>query len=375
MSLKDSLASIDEIIDDARHGRLIILVDAENRENEGDLIVPAERVTPETINFMAKHGRGLICLALTSERVDELGLPLMSRENQSRHRTAFTTSIEAKEGVTTGISAADRAHTIGVAIDSAKGKDDIATPGHVFPLKSRNGGVLVRAGHTEAAVDIARLANLVPAGVICEIMNDDGTMARMPDLIEFAAEHQLKIGRISDLIAHRRRHDKLVERVAESDIHSLYGGRFRMIVYRNTIDHTEHIALVKGEDFETRPIPVRVHEFNILQDLLCDQGGRGGYLHAAMHMIGEEGCGVVVIIREWNPAVVSDRIHTKLMGGEKSETELREIGIGAQILRDVGVRDMVILSHSQRPLVGLAGYGLRVVSQRDIPLLAVTDTE
>ena len=373
MSLTDSLASMEEIIEDARRGRMIIFVDAEDRENEGDLIIPAEKITPETINFMAKYGRGLICLALTEDRVDELALPLMSRENQSRHSTAFTASIEAREGVSTGISAADRAHTIAVAIDPAKGKDDIATPGHVFPLRAREGGVLVRAGHTEAAVDIARLAGLVPAGVICEIMNDDGTMARMPDLLAFAQRHGIRIGRIADLIAHRRRYETLVERVVETNLQSLYGGLFRMIVYRNTIEQTEHIALVKGDGFDAKPVPVRVHQSNILEDLMCERGGRGGYLHAAMHMIGKEGRGVVVIIRERKTTGVSDRVRANREYGETDASELRDIGIGAQILRDLGVRDMIVLSHSQRPLVGIEGYGLKVVSQRDIPLLAVAD--
>jgi 3,4-dihydroxy 2-butanone 4-phosphate synthase/GTP cyclohydrolase II len=373
MSFTDSLASMEEIIEDARRGRMIILVDAEDRENEGDLIIPAEKITPETVNFMAKYGRGLICLALTGDRADELALPLMSRENQSRHGTAFTASIEAREGVSTGISAADRAHTIAVAIDPAKGKNDIATPGHVFPLRAREGGVLVRAGHTEAAVDIARLAGLVSAGVICEIMNDDGTMARMPDLLTFAQQHGIRIGRIADLIAHRRRYETLVERVVETDLQSLYGGLFRMIVYRNTIEQTEHIALVKGDGFDSKPVPVRVHQFNILEDLMCDRGGRGGYLHAAMHMIGEEGRGVVVIIRERKSTGVSDRVSANREHGVTDASELRDIGIGAQILRDLGVRDMIVLSHSQRPLVGIEGYGLKVVNQRDIPLLAVAD--
>ncbi len=372
MRWTENLSTIDEIIEDARGGRMIILVDAEDRENEGDLIIPAEKVTPDIINFMATHGRGLICLALTGDRADELGLPLMSRENQSRHSTAFTTSIEAREGVTTGISAADRAHTIGVAIDPGKGKADIATPGHVFPLRARDGGVLARAGHTEAAVDLARLADLSPSGVICEIMNDDGTMARMPDLVAFGQKHGLKIARIADLIGHRRRYDTLITRVVETELNSLYGGKFRQIVYRNTIDKTEHIALVKGDNFGAEPVPVRVHQFNILEDLLCDRGGRGGYLHAAMHLIGTEGRGVVVIIRERIVTSLSDRVRAR-DGHAREAVELRDIGNGAQILRDLGVQNMIVLSNSQRPLVGIEGYGLKVVSQREIPLLAVAD--
>ncbi|MCW5752928.1 MAG: 3,4-dihydroxy-2-butanone-4-phosphate synthase [Alphaproteobacteria bacterium] len=367
-SLHDYLSSIDEIIEDARAGRVFILVDDENRENEGDLVIPAAACTPEVINFMAKHGRGLICLALTSERVKQLGLPLMAKDNMSRHQTAFTVSIEAREGVTTGISAHDRAHTIKVAIDPAKGPADIATPGHVFPLMARDGGALVRAGHTEAAVDIARLAGFNPSGVICEIMNDDGTMARLPDLVKFAQLHGLKVATIADLIAYRRRHDKLIERLVESDLDSRYGGTFRMYVYRNKVEYAEHIALVMGDISGPEPALVRMHALNVLEDVLGDRHGRGGVLEGSMRMIAENGRGVVVLIREPRATALSDRVRRKLGQPVERLGELRDYGIGAQILLDLGVKDMILLSNHRRTVVGLEGYGLSIVGQRGIPL-------
>src|ERR1700710_480438 len=263
-----AMASPEQIIDEARNGRMFILVDDEDRENEGDLIVPAQMATPDAINFMAKHGRGLICLALTKDRVDSLGLALMSRNNGTRHQTAFTVSIEAREGVTTGISAADRARTVAVAIDPACGPQDIVTPGHVFPLVARDGGTLERTGHTEAAVDLARLAGLTPAGVICEIMNDDGTMARRNDLISFAQRHNLKIGTISDLIAYRRRYDSIVKRLSETTFESIYGGAFRCVIYVNKVTLAQHIALVKGDPATGGPVTVRMHAVNIFTDAL-----------------------------------------------------------------------------------------------------------
>lgn len=272
----DCLSPIEEVIDDARNGRMFILVDAEERENEGDLVVPAQMATPEIINFMAKHGRGLVCLALTPERATELDLELMTRTNRSRNKTAFTVSIEAREGISTGISVHDRAHTIAVAIDPTKDKRDIVSPGHVFPLVARDGGVLVRAGHTEAAVDIARLAGLYPAGVICEVMNDDGTMARLPDLMQFADRHKLKIATIADLIAYRRRHDSLVRRVLETEIDSGYGGKFDLKVYANKVDAVEHLALVKGDISDGAPVLARVHAVHAIEDLL----GADGHRHA-----------------------------------------------------------------------------------------------
>ncbi len=360
------IASSEEIIEEARKGRMVILVDAEDRENEGDLYIPAETADAPAINFMAKHGRGLICLAMTRQRVEQLGIPLMAQQNATRHQTAFTVSIEAREGVTTGISAADRAHTIAVAIDPTKGPADIGTPGHIFPLVARDGGTLVRAGHTEAAVDIARLAGLNPSGVICEIMNDDGTMARLPDLIAFAQLHGLKIGTIADLIAYRRRNDHLIDRVVEGEIDSVWGGRFRMLVYRNRVEYAEHIALVKGDISVGGPVMVRMHALNVLDDVLGDHGGRAGVLHAAMRMIGEAGRGVVVLIREPRATALSDRVRQKIGEPVENNPQLRDYGIGAQILVDLGVKEMIVLSNVQRTIVGLDGYGLTVVETRPI---------
>ncbi|MCY4230308.1 MAG: 3,4-dihydroxy-2-butanone-4-phosphate synthase [Alphaproteobacteria bacterium] len=363
------LSPIEEIIEEARNGRMFILVDDEDRENEGDLIIPAQMATPDAINFMAKHGRGLICLALTPARVKELRLPLMPRENEQRQSTAFTVSIEAKDGVTTGISAPDRARTIAVAIDPDRDGGDIATPGHVFPLEAREGGVLVRAGHTEAAVDIARLAGLNPSGVICEIMNDDGTMARLPDLVPFAQFHNLKIGAIEDLIAWRRRRDVLVEQVVQSEFESRYGGHFKLIIYRNRIDGVEHQVLVKGDLSSDEPVLVRAHAFNILEDVLGDQHrGRGGELQRSMMAIGREGRGVVMLLRERLPSLLSARIRAEIDSREmRGKPPLRDYGVGAQILRDLGVVNMILLSDSDRHVVGLDGYELRIVGRRSIP--------
>jgi 3,4-dihydroxy 2-butanone 4-phosphate synthase/GTP cyclohydrolase II len=356
-----------EIIEAARNGQMFVLVDDEDRENEGDLVIPAQMATPQAVNFMAKHGRGLICLAMTRERVEQLNLPLMARQNASRHQTAFTVSIEAREGVTTGISAPDRARTIAVAIDPGKGAQDIATPGHVFPLVAREGGVLVRAGHTEAAVDIARLAGLLPAGVICEIMNDDGTMARRDDLIAFAQRHGLKIGTIADLIAYRRRHDRIVERVAEVPFASRHGGEFRLIVYVNRVDYAEHIALVKGDISGPDPVLVRMHALSVLDDALGDLGGgRDRLLQRSMQMIAEAGRGVIVLFRELLPTALSDRL--RKAGEAKSDAlpEIRDNGIGAQIMLDLGIHEMILLSNTKWTIVGLEGYGLKVVGQRRI---------
>ena len=369
MSFHEIVSPPETIIEEARNGRIVILVDDEGREDEGDLIVPAQMATPQAINFMARYGRGLICLALTRERVEQLGLPLMSRQNGTRHQTAFTVSIEAREGVTTGISAPDRARTVAVAIDPTKGAQDIVTPGHVFPLVARDGGVLVRAGHTEAAVDIARLGGLNPSGVICEIMNDDGTMARRDDLIRFAQFHNLKIGTIADLIAHRRRYDRIIARALEADFDSRYGGRFKMIVYTNTVAYAEHIALVKGHVGGEEPVLVRVHALNVLDDVLGDRSsGKGGELQAAMRMIAEAGKGVVVLIREPLPTSLSDRVRQRIGQLRKATATLRDYGIGAQILGDLGVKKMILLSNTQRTIIGLEGHGLTVVGQRPIAL-------
>ena len=378
------LSKIEDVIEDARNGRMFILVDDENRENEGDLVIPAQMATPEAVNFMARYGRGLICLSLTRQRVEKLNLRLMSSENRSRHQTAFTMTIEAREGISTGISASDRARTIATAIDPEKGPQDIVTPGHIFPLMARDGGVLVRAGHTEAAVDVARLAGLNPSGVICEIMNDDGTMARLPDLVKFAQFHGLKVATIADLIAYRRRHDSLIERTAETTLDSRFGGQFKMAVYVNRAAYAEHIALIKGDISGPEPLMVRMHAMNVLDDVLGDKSiGRGEVLHSAMKMIGEEGRGVIVLIREPRATSLSDRVRARfgdptpvVKPGERLSEEqrqaaraaagLRDYGVGAQILLDLGVRDMILLSERPRNIVGLEGYGLTVKEWRPV---------
>ena len=360
------LSSPEEIIDEARNGRMFILVDDEDRENEGDLVIPAQMATPEKINFMAKHGRGLICLALTKKRVDELGLELMSRNNGTRHETAFTTSIEARDGVTTGISAADRARTVAVAIDSGKGRDEIVTPGHVFPLVARDGGVLVRTGHTEAAVDVARLAGLNPSGVICEIMNEDGTMARMDDLVGFAQHHALKIGTIRDLIAYRRRHDHLVEKRAEAKFTSRWGGEWRALTFWNKATGTEQIALVKGRIDPGKPTLVRMHALSIFEDTFGEEGERGDLLKRSMELIGEEGSGVVVVINRARPDRITVAVQAKAGTLVPDMEELRDYGVGAMILTELGVEEMVLLTNTHHTLVGLDGYGLSIVGERRI---------
>ena len=361
-------AAAEDIIEEARKGRMFILVDDEDRENEGDLVIPAQWATPETINFMAKHARGLICLALTRERVEQLGLSLMAQNNGTRHQTAFTVSIEAREGVTTGISAADRARTVAVAIDPSCGPQDIVTPGHVFPLVARDGGTLERTGHTEAAVDLARLAGLTPAGVICEIMNDDGTMARRNDLIAFAQKHNLKIGTISDLIAYRRRYDSIVRRLSESTFESIHGGEFRCVIYVNKVTMAQHLALVKGDPAHGGPVMVRMHAANIFTDLLGQRDtGRGGEIEACMREISKEGRGVLVLIRESPTVMLSEQ---RRRSGERIRPaggELRDYGVGAQILIDLGIKEMVLLTNTKKSIVGLEGFGLKVVGQKPIP--------
>jgi 3,4-dihydroxy 2-butanone 4-phosphate synthase / GTP cyclohydrolase II len=369
---KEFLSPIEEVIEDARNGKMFVLVDAEDRENEGDLVIPAQMATPETVNFMAKYGRGLICLSLSSDRAKQLNLELMSSNNQSRHQTAFTVSIEAREGITTGISAHDRAHTIAVAIDPTKGATDIVSPGHVFPLVARDGGVLVRAGHTEAAVDISRLAGLYPAGVICEIMNDDGTMARLPDLVQFAQLHGLKIATIADLIAYRRRHDNLIHRAIETEIESEYGGTFNLNVYLNTAEYAEHIALTMGDLTTPEPVLVRMHAINVFDDMLGAKGGRNSLIEDSMRTIAKEGRGVIVLIRDTTATVVSDMLLHKGESEEQGPRRLREYGVGAQILLDLGVHDMILMSDTPRQIVGLEGYGLRVVEQRSVDGKKVT---
>ena len=362
-SLHDYISSIDELIEEARNGRPFVLVDDEDRENEGDLVIPAQFATPDVVNFMARHCRGLICLSLPQHRVEQLGLPLMSQANGTRHQTAFTVSIEARTGVTTGISAQDRAHTIAIAINPECGRADIVTPGHVFPLVAREGGTLVRAGHTEAAVDIARLAGLNPAAVICEIMNDDGTMARLPDLVAFAQHHNLRLGTIADLIAHRRRTERLVRRVQEGVMTHHIGGDWQLIVYANTVEYAEHLVLVKGDVASGGPVPVRMHAVDVLDDIVG--GASAEALHAAMRIIAAEGRGVAVLLRENRPTKLSDRVR-QMSDAARQGGQLRDYGIGAQILLDLGVTDMVLLSNTHRTIVGLEGYGLDIVEQRHL---------
>ena len=356
----DAISPIEEILDEARNGHMFILVDHEDRENEGDLVIPAQWATPDAINFMATHGRGLICLSMTSARIDQLGLPLMSTYNSSRHETAFTLSIEAREGVTTGISAADRARTVQVAIDAGKGAADIATPGHVFPLRARDGGVLVRAGHTEAAVDISRLAGLNPSGVICEIMNEDGTMARLPDLVAFAQRHNLKIGTISDLISYRRRHYNLVKQREERVITSEFGGDWTMRIYTDETQGAEHIVLIKGDITGSDPVLVRMHAMDPLLDVVgTGPKGRAGEFGDAMRLIADEGRGVLVLLRDLTMKLVVE--------DEVSPQTLRQYGLGAQILSSLGISDMILLTNSPKPkVVGLEAYGLTITGTRKI---------
>jgi 3,4-dihydroxy 2-butanone 4-phosphate synthase/GTP cyclohydrolase II len=362
------LASAEQIIDEARNGRMFILVDDEDRENEGDLIVPAQMATPDAINFMARHGRGLICLALTRERVDQLGLQPMSRTNGTRLETAFTTSIEARDGVTTGISAADRARTVSVAIDAAKGPEHIVSPGHVFPLVAREGGVLVRAGHTEAAVDVARLAGLNPSGVICEIMNEDGSMARMDDLFAFAQLHGLRIGTIRDLIAYRLRKDRIVELTAEARFDSRWGGTWTAKTFLNKASGLEQVALVKGHVDPARPTLVRMHALSILSDAFAEAGPRGGLLQGAMRAIAAEGSGVIVVINRPLPGGLARALRIRAGAADEGDNEqLRDYGVGAQILAELGVHDMVLLTNSHHTPVALSGYGLAIVGERPIP--------
>ncbi len=354
----DAISSVEEIIEDARNGRMFILVDHEDRENEGDLVIPAQMCTPDAVNFMATYGRGLICLTLTGARIDALGLPLMASKNSSRHETAFTVSIEAREGVETGISAKDRARTVAVAIDPTKGPQDIATPGHIFPLRAKDGGVLVRAGHTEAATDIARLAGLNPAGVICEIMNDDGSMARLPDLISFAQRHGLKVGTISDLIAYRRRHDNLISEKAVQSVTSAHGGDWLMRVYADETHGDEHVVLSKGDLAAPGPVLVRVHALNPLEDVLGV--GSGGELPRAMRLIADAGRGVVVLLRDTTMKMVAP--------GEHSPQTLRQYGLGAQILSSLGLSAITLVTNSAAPrFVGLEAYGLSIAGTQPIP--------
>ena len=368
---RNGLSTIEEVIADAKAGKLFILVDDEDRENEGDLCVIGEYATADAINFMAKYGRGLICLALTRIRTEQLGLTMMERRNESRHETAFTISIEAREGVTTGISAADRALTIKTAIDPNCGERDITTPGHIFPLIARDGGTLVRAGHTEAVVDIARACGSDhPSGVICEIMKDDGEMARLPDLIGFAKEHDLKMASIADLIAWRRRNESLVQRTVESAITTRIGGDWRMVIYANTVSNIEHIALVKGDISAGDPILVRMHALDLMADLLgaVSEKRAGDELATAMAAIAKAGCGVIVVLRESIASSLSSMVSQKLnMTSDTSgNRDLRDYGVGAQILTDLGIRKMILLSDTRPNVVSLEGYDLEITDWQRI---------
>lgn len=355
----DAISSIDEIIDDARNGRMFILVDHEDRENEGDLVIPAQMCTPDAINFMATHGRGLICLTLPGERIDALGLPLMASYNSSRHETAFTISIEAREGVTTGISAHDRARTVAVAIDPTKTSADIATPGHIFPLRARGGGVLVRAGHTEAAVDIARLAGLNPSGAICEIMKPDGSMARLPDLVEFAAEHGLKIGTISDLIAYRSRNDNLVVESKRETVTSAYGGDWEMRIFTDQTHGIEHVVLIKGDITTPEPVLVRTHALHEASDVLGLGPKSPAELPRAMEKIAAEGRGIVCLFRQPRNSLYASE--------DDGVRTIKQTGLGAQILSKMGLHELILLTDSpDTRYLGLDAFGLSIVSTRPI---------
>ena len=362
------LVGAEAVIDEARNGRMFILVDDDDRENEGDLVIPAQMATPDAINFMARHGRGLICLALTRERADQLGLEPMARNNRSRNETAFTVSIEAKEGISTGISAADRARTVSVAIDAANGPDAIVSPGHVFPLVARPGGVLVRTGHTEAAVDVARLAGLNPSAVICEIMSDDGSMARLDDLMDFARTHGLKIGTIRDLIAYRLKKDHLVERTASTLFRAKSGAEWEAQVFRDKASGEEQLALVHGTLNTDEPVLVRMHSLDLFADVLGEAGPRSGVLQGAMRAIEREGAGVVVALHAAAPGSLSRSIDLRAGKPVEGGDAVRGYGTGAQILAALGIHDMVLLSNTRHSPVALAGYGLAIVDERPIEL-------
>ena len=370
--LNNFLSSIEEIVDEARNGRMYVLVDNEDRENEGDLIIPAQMATPDAINFMATYGRGLICLSMTKNRIEELELTPMKKRNTGKLDTAFTVSIESAKDVTTGISAADRAKTIQVAIDKSSGPSDITTPGHVFPLMARDGGVLVRAGHTEAAVDISRIAGLNPTAVICEIMKDDGNMARLKDLIPFCKKHNLKIGSISDLIRYRVNNDPIIKRKNNNVLNTKKYGQWKIFSYENTVNTNgpEHLALIKGDLIETSPALVRVHVSNFVNDafngVIGDKGNKSSIsLDESMSEINKKGSGLIVII---NYDDASHSLSKYIDGNDawNEEDKIRENGIGAQIIRDQGVKEMVLLSKSKRELVGLEGFDIKVITQRNL---------
>jgi len=366
-TLKGAIAPTEEIIAEARAGRMFILVDHEDRENEGDLVIAAEFATPEAINFMAMHGRGLICLPMTSERIDRLGLQMMAVNNSSRHETPFTVSIEAREGVSTGISAHDRAHTVATAINEQNTMASLATPGHIFPLRARRGGVLIRAGHTEAAVDISRLAGLNPSGVICEIMKDDGSMARLPDLITFAETHGMKIGTISDLIAYRHKHDNLITEVRRETVQSSHGGAWDMRIFADQITGTEHVALIKGDITDGKPVLARTHALDALEDVLgiglaaSEGGGPTGKLPRAMDIIAAEGRGAVFLFRQPRPKLSGE------MEDDDTPRTIKQTGLGAQIMSTMGVHELILLTDSPKTrYLGLDAYGISIIGTRPI---------
>ena len=357
------ISPIDEIIDNAKNGKMFILIDEDDRENEGDLIIPAERISAEAINFMAKYGRGLICLSLTKKRINELELPLMNPINQNNDLTAFTVSIESKEGVTTGISAADRAHTISVAIDEKRSKNDIVSPGHVFPLMAWDGGVLERAGHTEAAVDIAKLAGLNPSGVICEILNDDGTMSRLPELIEFSKKHNISIGTVTDLIKYRLKNYTIVERISKINFDSYFGGDFDILTFKNTLSNEEHYALVSKKLDNDSSVYVRMHKHSIVKDILKEKDIFDDQMQRSMEVINKKKNGVIVIING-NYAPRIEKQFTRKKQYKKDKFELREYGVGAQILRNIGLRNIILLTNNEKKVIGLDGFGLKIIDQQ-----------
>jgi 3,4-dihydroxy 2-butanone 4-phosphate synthase/GTP cyclohydrolase II len=365
---KNVTSSIEEIIEDLKNGKMVIMVDDEDRENEGDLIIPAAKADADAVNFMATHGRGLICLTLTADRVKKLNLPLMAQNNQARDATAFTISIESVEGVTTGISAQDRATTIASAIDPLKGQNDITSPGHVFPLVARDGGVLVRAGHTEASVDLARLAGFEPAGTICEIMNDDGTMARIPDLVDFSEKHNIKIGKIVDLISYRRKHDTFVNKILDDKIILKDSKEFDIKVFSNSFDQTEQIVMSKGTINDGKPVMVRVHVISYFDDLIGELGSGNKSLKQTIDLINEAGRGVLILVRDSSSSVINSYLSAKDKSQkeieEQKQSELRIFGMGAQILSELGVKDMILLTNTDWKFMGLDAYGINIVETR-----------
>ena len=360
----NKISPIEEIISEAKNGKMYILVDDPNRDNEGDLIIPAQMATPDAINFMAKYGRGLICLSMTKQRIEELGLPLMNPNNQKNDLTAFTISIEAKEGVTTGISAADRSHTISVAINQNRDKKDLLSPGHVFPLMAWDGGVLVRAGHTEAAVDISKIAGLNPSGVICEIMSEDGSMARLPEILEFANSHNLKVGTVSDLIEYRLKYSKIIKQISERPFESNKGKNFILKVFENTLSNEKHYALVKNIESSENLYPVRMHKLNIEKDIFAEKNMFGDEINQSFNIIEKNGSGAIVIINNDIAPNILKAFDQRQK--QNNKLELREYGVGAQILKDIGIKKITLLTNSNKKIIALNGFGIKIVKQQKI---------